>query len=392
MCPIDCGECGITKEVSNCGDGECESLESCATCPEDCGEYPVVDSSCVERESIILCFSIEKSILTPYETTTITTEITNIGEIPSDVTITMSLSPNLANMSAMSQTAYSIRPGDTIKKYFSVASKGERGRFKIKVDINGDTLSDKDLFLEVVAAPTSKGIVAKVIDGDTIELQSGEKVRLLGINAPESGEKCYQEATNRLKGLVEGKEAVLDSDEQDKDQYGRLFRYVYSEGALVNVLLVEEGLANVYIIPPNIKFKLELEQAEALAKEGSGCLWEKSSSCADCIQVYNFHYDASGNDCYNLNGEYVILRNKCDYSCDMTGWSVKDEARHIYFFQEFTLGGGDRITLYTGSGTNSQTRLYWDNSGYQCNAVWNNKGDTLYLRDSTGSIVLTYGY
>ena len=59
-----------------------------------------------------------------------------------------------------------------------------------------------------------------VYDGDTILIDGNQKVRLLGIDAPEKGEKCYQEAKEYLLNLVLGKEVVLKREENDKDKYG----------------------------------------------------------------------------------------------------------------------------------------------------------------------------
>ncbi len=76
----------------------------------------------------------------------------------------------------------------------------------------------------------------------------------------------------------------------------------------------------------------------------------------------------------------------------MTGWTVKDEANHIYTFPDFNLAGDATVTLYTGAGIDTTAELYWDSSGYRCNAIWNNDGDTLYLRDISGNLVISYSY
>jgi micrococcal nuclease len=236
-------------------------------------------------------------------------------------------------------------------------------------------------------------VVTRVIDGDTIYLSNGEKVRLVGINAPESGEPCSAESKGELERLVLGKTVELEKDISERDQYGRLLRYIYVDGFFVNEMMVNGGYAITYRYGPDTKYATLLEDAEDRAKSDEvGCLWQKSQDCIDCLYVSEFNYDAVGNDCDNLNGEYVVLRNRCDYACDLTGWTVKDEARHIYYFPEFELLSEAEVTLYTGYGTNSKTKLYWSSSGYGCNAIWNNDGDTLYLRDSDGDIVLIYGY
>lgn len=247
---------------------------------------------------------------------------------------------------------------------------------------------------EVIEETTAN--VSKVIDGDTIQIETGEKVRLLGINAPERGQPYYEEAKTRLEELVEGKEVKLRGDVVTNDQYGRLLRYVFINGKHVNVMLVREGQANVYVIPPNVNYENELYEAQnAAINEGIG-IWERSKSnsvCSNgCIGIAYFHYDAEGNDCYNLNDEYVTFKNACSYPCDMTGWTVRDEtSRDVYSFPEFVLESGAQVTLYTGCGTYTDTKLYVCTKR-DCGAVWNNGGDTLYLRDPYGNLVLSYSY
>ncbi|MBI5872089.1 thermonuclease family protein [archaeon] len=230
-------------------------------------------------------------------------------------------------------------------------------------------------------------LVAKIIDGDTIDLKSGENVRLLGINAPEKNEFYYQEAKNRLIELVEGKLVKLESDFEDKDTYGRLLRYIFLDKTFVNFQMVKEGYATVYIIQPNEKYRVKLEEAEDEAKEKLLGIWNTSTS-TNCISIINFHYNAVGNDNENLNDEYVVFKNKCD-PINLNGWSVKDEATHIYTFKNFILSKDATFTLYSGSGSDTNDKLYWNSKKY---AIWNNDGDTLYLRDNNGNLVLSYSY
>lgn len=242
------------------------------------------------------------------------------------------------------------------------------------------------------ALETTSAIVSSVIDGDTVKLQNGEKVRLLGINTPEKGQPYYDEATNRLKELIEGKTVTLEKDVDDKDQYGRLLRYIYIDDTLVNLEMVREGYGNVYIIPPNTKYSNKFEGAEEEAKNAQRGMWEPSGDLSQCIGILYFHWNAEGDDCYNLDDEYLTFKNTCSESIDMTGWTVKDEANHIYNFPDFRLVGGATVTLYTGSGKDTATELYWNSSGHTCNAIWNNDGDTLFLRDISGNLVMSYSY
>jgi micrococcal nuclease len=116
--------------------------------------------------------------------------------------------------------------------------------------------------------------VARVVDGDTLEMGSGEKVRLIGLDAPELGQPCALEAKLRLEELVLGKGVFLEKDVSDRDKYGRLVRYVYLDGVFVNLVLVEEGLAFAFPFEPDVAFEDVFWIAEQGAADGNGCLWE----------------------------------------------------------------------------------------------------------------------
>jgi micrococcal nuclease len=92
-------------------------------------------------------------------------------------------------------------------------------------------------------------VVVEVIDGDTIRLDNGEVVRLLGIDTPERGEEGYYAAAERLRELVEDKEVVLiRGNSSNRDRYGRLLRYVFVNNLneSINELMLKEGYAVVY--------------------------------------------------------------------------------------------------------------------------------------------------
>jgi len=153
-------------------------------------------------------------------------------------------------------------------------------------------------------------------------------------------------------------------------------------------------LATVYTVGSNKKYISELEKAQREAREGEGCIWQKSSSCKDCIGIAYLNSNAEGNDCTNPNDEYIKFSNSCSVECELTGWTIKDEATHIYTFPEFILQSNSLLTLKSGKGTDTTEALFWDNNGNsgQCPAIWNNDGDTVYLRDKQGSLVLENEY
>lgn len=229
--------------------------------------------------------------------------------------------------------------------------------------------------------------VSRIIDGDTIELSNGEAVRLIGINAPEVGQPYYMKSANKLAQLIGEKNVTLEKDVSNRDRYGRLLRYVYVGNIFVNLEIVREGYAIAYPYYPDVKYSDEFKAIEQEARNAQIGMWVKTELAVDIVAWY-FHYDAEGNDHYNLNDEYVVLRNNGSVSVYMTGWTVFDKANHVYTFSTFVLGSGASVTLYTGSGTDTATELYW----WSGRAIWNNDGDTLYLWDASDHLVLTYSY
>ena len=127
-----------------------------------------------------------------------------------------------------------------------------------------------------------RALVVEVFDGETIAVvMDGDppsrvyQVRYLGIetppNAPDSpwGTVAYE--TNRK--LTNLKAVRLVRDQTDVDNEGHLWRYVYIGDELLNVILVEQGLARANVIEPDTRFRAEIEEAETRAKEGQLGLW-----------------------------------------------------------------------------------------------------------------------
>ncbi len=122
-------------------------------------------------------------------------------------------------------------------------------------------------------------LVTRVIDGDTIEIEGGQKIRYIGIDTPETVDprkpvQCFgKEASNRNKQLVEGKRVHLEKDITETDRYGRLLRYVYLENIFINLLLVQEGFATSYSYPPDIKYQDKFIEAGRIARDKKNGLW-----------------------------------------------------------------------------------------------------------------------
>ncbi|MBP8591185.1 thermonuclease family protein [Candidatus Shapirobacteria bacterium] len=124
-----------------------------------------------------------------------------------------------------------------------------------------------------------KAKVARVIDGDTIELEDGRKVRYIGIDTPETVDpkkpvQCYgKEAYLENKSLVEGKEIEMEKDVSETDHYGRFLRYVWAKEVFINEYLVREGFAHAVTFPPDVKYQGLFLEAERKAREESKGFW-----------------------------------------------------------------------------------------------------------------------
>lgn len=138
---------------------------------------------------------------------------------------------------------------------------------------------------ELAGVEREKAFVFRVIDGDTIELTDGRKVRYIGIDTPESVDprkpvQCFgKEAMEKNREFVQGKEIELEKDISETDRFGRLLRYVYVKVGeteiMVNEELVREGYAHASSYPPDVKYQEKLRIAEAEAREVGRGLWQE---------------------------------------------------------------------------------------------------------------------
>jgi micrococcal nuclease len=131
--------------------------------------------------------------------------------------------------------------------------------------------------------PPRSGTVERVVDGDTFVLEGGGRVRLLGIDTPETVDSdrpvgCYgPQASVYAKHLLSGRRVRLVYDRELRDRYGRLLAYVYLRrpaGELfVNARLIALGYARTLSIPPNTAHAGELRRLEAGAALAGRGLW-----------------------------------------------------------------------------------------------------------------------
>jgi len=285
-------------------------------------------------------------------------------------------------------------------------------------------------------SPTRSATVTRVVDGDTLEVRlangSADTLRLIGVDTPEvyaentpeefegvphtpAGKDCLRRYGERASAFVtdrlEGEQITLQFDDQTDRRgfYGRLLVYVIHNGENLNHQLVASGYGRVY--DSSFAQSDRFYSAESSAQRQQRRIWScrdvttptpsptpsptsapddgDSGDGSGSLAVVEIHADAEGNDHENENDEYIVFENTGSESLDLSGWTVEDEADHTYTVPEgFSLGPGDEVTLYTGSGTNTATELYWGSDS----AIWNNGGDTIIMSDESGGVVLRRTY
>ena len=138
-------------------------------------------------------------------------------------------------------------------------------------------------------------LVVRVVDGDTLKLENGERVRLIGIDTPEmhESEKLYRDSKKSgqdiktiqalgrrsykfTRQLVEGKRVRLEFDVEKQDRYKRLLAYVYlKDGTFVNAEIIKQGYASLMTYPPNVKYVDTFKELYKQARENDLGLWKE---------------------------------------------------------------------------------------------------------------------
>jgi len=222
-------------------------------------------------------------------------------------------------------------------------------------------------FAEKTFINYEEGVVERVVDGDTLIINN-QSVRLLGINTPERGEKYYAEAKKFLEEQTLNKTVKIYFGKDKYDLYNRMLGYIYLEGENINELIVKQGYANIYFPSGKDSYYSSFYSAwtECLSKNINLC--EKSQhKCVFCIETE-----------LKVDEQLVILANNCDFSCDLTDWTIKDEGRKKYTFEKTILQSNEVINIYS--------------KDFNQKYVWTKAGDSVFIRDSEDKLVLWISY
>lgn len=252
------------------------------------------------------------------------------------------------------------------------------------------------------AAGVLRAMPTRLADGDSFELRwidepgpqvQRDEVRLLGINAPESGSCFGADAGRFLRDLFDEHTILVEIVETEDGGFGRQISNVWVDtepALLVNVAMVEAGMAIALTGDGRYAELIATAQKRAISAEAG--LWNECVTSAE-VAIVDLVSDAPGRDDFNLNGEWVEVRNTGSIALDLEGWGLRDEStRHRFAFPANTvLAPG--ATLRIGSGCEwhegaDEVDLHWCAD----DPVWNNNGDTAWLSDPTGRFVDTWGY
>lgn len=195
--------------------------------------------------------------------------------------------------------------------------------------------------------------VKRAVDGDTLEMYNGERIRMLGINTPEKNEFGYQEAKDFTAQLAN---KTVIAEYKEKDKYGRILGYIFYNNQNFNKKLIEGGFAHIYFYDQD-KYYSDFKKAEEIARNKQSGIWRHSENYG-CLNILEFKYIEDGERC--TNGEKLVLDNLCE-ELNVT---LKDDATHI-----------EHKLISTGRFEES----------FSC--IFNDAGDSLFVWDKTGLIL-----
>jgi micrococcal nuclease len=166
-------------------------------------------------------------------------------------------------------------------------------------------------------------VVKKIIDGNTIQLDTGETVKYIGIEAPkinlkEGGSEFFaKEAKKYNQKLVFMKKVRLEFDQEKTDKEGRTLAYVFVKKVFVNAELVKLGYAKASIIPPNEKYKSMFLDYEKKAMQSEKGLWQEKKKDTETYYIGNKRTYVLHRPSCNLVDKIpekskIIFRNRSD--------------------------------------------------------------------------------
>ena len=244
------------------------------------------------------------------------------------------------------------------------------------------------LLLSVVsAAEPTTATVTRVIDGDALILDSGDRIQLRGVIAPLTTADYGIEAREVTRALVLDQEVYLSYRPTARDADGNLVAGVRTMGSDLAMSLLQQGYAHLYILPPDNLDLTMLLTAQNAARAASRGLWSTERFAGD-LHITEFMATAEGDDRENVNGEYLRICNTAARSVDLHGYTLRDLSSNIWTLPSLVLPVGHTVLVHSGTGINQtnpaeQLVIYLNSD----RPIWNNSEDQATLTDRGGHVV-----
>lgn len=231
-----------------------------------------------------------------------------------------------------------------------------------------------------------EGRVVEIYDGDTLTLESGDKIRLKWVNTPElrPKEDYGLEARDAAKALVLGKTVQLKTGSVKRDSYGRVIAGVQIGETDLSTHLLELGLAHLFVIPPDEEDHTARRAAQAKARTAGRGIWS-TDRYSGVLHITSFHANANGDDRENVNGEYLRIANISDRAVDLDGFRIAEQAGRSWMLPSMLIPPGHTFKLHSGKGANQtdpqeQLTVFLGSES----PIWNNTQDRATLYDRHG--------
>lgn len=209
-------------------------------------------------------------------------------------------------------------------------------------------------------------VISKILDGDTLDLEDGRRIRLANVNAPEKNQPLSELSIGFLKAY---ENKSVDIEIIGVERYGRLLAKIYS-GPYLNLELVRRGFAHKYLVSSNEE--KEFEKAELFALKNGLGIWNRSSyyGCLD-LEIHK-------------KDEFLVIENRCQ---DLRGLSLKDESTKT---SRFDILAGQKVSIHSGKGKSEEGEIFLNSQ----RNIWNDDKDSVFIRDGQGLLVYygSYGY
>lgn len=252
------------------------------------------------------------------------------------------------------------------------------------------------LFLDFAfAGPPPKpipreAVVTAVYDGDTVTLDTGDKVRLRGVNTPElkPAEDFGVDAREATRAfLLNQRVQLLVTGDDARDGYGRIVAGLKTEAGDLALHLAERGLGHVFVIPPDPADLTPLIEAQARARAQKLGIWSTPRYQGD-LHITSFHANGKGDDDADPNAEYLRVCNVGVAPVDLSAYKLQDGTGRSWDLPQVVLPVGHTVKIHSGKGEHqadpsAQIAVYLQSS----RGVWDDTSAVVRIVDSTGKEV-----